>query len=568
MNKDKISSQEIIDSIASQLKINKRSAETFLKAMFGVIEEALLSGESVKVKNFGTFKLQWNEARESVNVTTGEKILLEGYNKINFIPDAKLKEIVNEPFAFLEPIQLDDETTKIESLKSEDTFDPLNILSDQASEIKELLLEINGLSGINSEEIAKQPVEITTEEPEEISEVDEVSEQSAGVEEMIEQDKPETFENESFEVPVYSAGDSTDSDISETSDNPTGISQESPAEETVIESQSASSNNEAVPTVPINQPSDNQNDIAVQEEQQVVNDTANQIETEIEDEPYREIETSLLAQNKTVQGQQEEEEEEENKGTSASQPETKDKFVIPPTILSTPDAFSLPVKPANVHRKGCLITLLVIFLLVGGFIVNYYLSSATRCWIKYTLLSEENTAKLNKFDKKVTTWMQNIEDWVSGIIEKKENKSIIYLTPDSSMLQPDTIPLKDIPADTLTDTANIVSQSDIEKIKTPNEADSIKILFDGPRVYPKTIALEKMKEGNRLTLLAERYYGLKDFWVYIYEANKDRISNPDNIANGTEIRIPKVDKRLINKDNPECIKKAKELHDLYVGKKN
>ena len=57
MNKDKISTQEIIDLIASKASVSKRAAEEFLKVMIGTIEEALLAGELVKIKNFGTFKL-------------------------------------------------------------------------------------------------------------------------------------------------------------------------------------------------------------------------------------------------------------------------------------------------------------------------------------------------------------------------------------------------------------------------------------------------------------------------------------------------------------------------------
>jgi hypothetical protein len=55
--------------------------------------------------------------------------------------------------------------------------------------------------------------------------------------------------------------------------------------------------------------------------------------------------------------------------------------------------------------------------------------------------------------------------------------------------------------------------------------------------------------------------------VYIYEANKERIKNPDMIPIGTLIKIPKVDARLLDAQNPKVMSKARELHDLYVGKK-
>jgi len=91
------------------------------------------------------------------------------------------------------------------------------------------------------------------------------------------------------------------------------------------------------------------------------------------------------------------------------------------------------------------------------------------------------------------------------------------------------------------------------------------MLFDQHRVYTEFIAEERINEGSRLTLISEKYYGFKDFWVYIYEANLQKITNPDRIPTGTIIRIPKLDERLIDKDNLRCVQYAKQLHDLYVG---
>ncbi|MFT3754022.1 MAG: HU family DNA-binding protein [Paludibacter sp.] len=147
MNKEKISSQEIIDLVASKASVSKRAAEEFLKVMIATIEEALLAGDVVKIKNFGTFKLQWNEPRKSVNVQTGEEIILPGYHKVAFTPDTTLKDVVNEPFAHLEPVQLDgDDEFVIPEKKEEEVLDPLRIFTEQASEIKDLLSEINALS--------------------------------------------------------------------------------------------------------------------------------------------------------------------------------------------------------------------------------------------------------------------------------------------------------------------------------------------------------------------------------------------------------------------------------------
>ena len=83
---------------------------------------------------------------------------------------------------------------------------------------------------------------------------------------------------------------------------------------------------------------------------------------------------------------------------------------------------------------------------------------------------------------------------------------------------------------------------------------------------PADIATETMKQGGRLTLMALKYYGNKVFWVYIYEANKDKITDPNNIPVGTKIRIPKPDSTKINARDSECIVKAKSLQTRILSK--
>ena len=150
MNKEKISSQEIIDLVAVKASVSKRAAEEFLKVMISSIEDALLADDSVKVKGFGTFKLQWNEPRKSVNVQTGDEIILDGFYKVVFAPEISLRELVNEPFAHLEAVELDSDNNFILQQKEEEPpLDPLRIFTEQASEIKDLLSEIRALSTVS-----------------------------------------------------------------------------------------------------------------------------------------------------------------------------------------------------------------------------------------------------------------------------------------------------------------------------------------------------------------------------------------------------------------------------------
>ena len=95
---------------SSDLKsgISLQDAELFIRKMFDVANEGLQSDKLVKMKWLGTFKVMAVKDRESVDVNTGERILIEGRDKISFTPDNILKEIVNKPFAQFETVVVND----------------------------------------------------------------------------------------------------------------------------------------------------------------------------------------------------------------------------------------------------------------------------------------------------------------------------------------------------------------------------------------------------------------------------------------------------------------------------
>lgn len=100
--------QLIADTVAKKHKITVKEAEKFVSAMFDVMNEGLKTDKLVKVKGLGTFKVQAVKPRESVNVNTGERVLIEGHGKVSFTPDATMKELVNKPFAQFETVVLND----------------------------------------------------------------------------------------------------------------------------------------------------------------------------------------------------------------------------------------------------------------------------------------------------------------------------------------------------------------------------------------------------------------------------------------------------------------------------
>lgn len=100
--------QLIADAVAKKHKITVKEAEKFVSAIFDVVNEGLKTDKLVKVKGLGTFKVQSVKPRESVNVNTGERVLIEGHEKVSFTPDATMKEFVNKPFAQFETVVLND----------------------------------------------------------------------------------------------------------------------------------------------------------------------------------------------------------------------------------------------------------------------------------------------------------------------------------------------------------------------------------------------------------------------------------------------------------------------------
>jgi nucleoid DNA-binding protein len=88
----------------AQSGATKRFTESFLRELVQVIQEYLEKDGVVKVKGLGTFKLIWNEPRKSVDVSTGNTIVLPGHYKVTFMPDNEVKEKINAPYAHLETV--------------------------------------------------------------------------------------------------------------------------------------------------------------------------------------------------------------------------------------------------------------------------------------------------------------------------------------------------------------------------------------------------------------------------------------------------------------------------------
>lgn len=153
---DKISIQDIARTLIERNGLSKKDASAFVNAMFDIIQQALERDRVVKVKGLGTFKIIDVDARESVNVNTGERVLIEGHDKITFTPDALMKELVNKPFSQFETVVLKDGVDFDDMAKGESGIEPdFEIIEDPAI-----------IPLVDFEDNTDEPVKILASEPE------------------------------------------------------------------------------------------------------------------------------------------------------------------------------------------------------------------------------------------------------------------------------------------------------------------------------------------------------------------------------------------------------------------
>ena len=112
----KINLQQLAKILAQKKDIPQRDAEAFLKEFFDSIIQNVTTDKLVKVKGLGTFKLIEVLDRESVNINTGERIVIPGHTKLSFAPENALKDLINKPFADFQAVVLN-EGTSVEEME-------------------------------------------------------------------------------------------------------------------------------------------------------------------------------------------------------------------------------------------------------------------------------------------------------------------------------------------------------------------------------------------------------------------------------------------------------------------
>lgn len=126
--------------LAEKTGLSQQEAELFIKKMFDVVNAGLQDDKQVKVKWLGTFKVTSVKDRESVDVNTGERIVIDGRDKISFTPDNILKEIVNKPFAQFETVVVND-GVEFDEIDRKFEAEEQMVENQQVKESKEQMVE-------------------------------------------------------------------------------------------------------------------------------------------------------------------------------------------------------------------------------------------------------------------------------------------------------------------------------------------------------------------------------------------------------------------------------------------
>ena len=424
MAEEKITIVDLRKAIAKQTEIEEAQVNAFLNQLIATIKDGLRKDKLVKISGLGTFKLQWVEPRKSVNISTGEPIVIEGYQKLSFTPEQSVKERINEPYADLAPVILDEQGNAIEGQMPK--ADPMQKFDEQALEIKDILADLGA--------------DLTQEEP-------------AATETKVDEPIAESNEESAIE--------------------------ESAAE--IVETPAVETPEVEVPKV---------------EEPKV---ETPEVEAPKVEEP--EVETPKAAEVSSEKKSKEEKKE----------------------------------KPF----RGWLVAIItVLSLIILLFICGLFLQNKIEEW------ADMLNGKIG-----VEETMLDYEDYSSDAVSSTANTVVLSNDSANTEAVTDSATAENGDSSALAETDKPLSKTDFYK----------------ERIYTEFIGFETVREGSRLTWIAKKFYDNKELWVFIYEANRDKIKNPSTVTVGTQLKIPALPDEFSDPNNMKAQHLIKKLQEQYLN---
>lgn len=585
---DEVNLKSLVDVFASKAKITKKEANAFVKAFQNIFIDALSKDKVLKITGLGSFKVTLVNERSSVDVNTGKPIKINSHYKIVFTPDSELKNIVNSPFAHLDTIIIDDVVdmsdgevnidtlsqdlknlsanhtvssfppvdevkTDVQLIKTDNEADkvesPLEKLAEQALEIKSLLADIQGFSSDGQDtktDVIPNP-DINSESENQPDTLPN-SESEIYPDTVVNSEKKITHE-----IEIYP--DTKKDSQTETSDKESVISEtENTAQEDIMSDAEIVSKPENGAEEELVSETDNITNDEIESEAENVSETENSAKEETQSDVEKKLELERETQPKTtLEGENNpklEMEPEVEKTSECENVNNSSELKEEKNNSNSPNAEMLLAIRKEYQRKRrrrvaiILSILAIVLILASALALDFYYNGFVKQRFD-TIIAMNNTSDddVNDIDK------------TDKLHHDNNVQESVVLTNDTAVEIVDTLQYNE--QDTAFD--------DVPDTKAETSIEQTDI-FNTPRVYTRFLDTIQMPKDSRLTLISLKYYGHRDFWVYIYEANQSRIPNPNVIVPGTTLYIPKVNGALIDSSNPQAIKYARELHDKFVKK--
>ena len=189
--------QQLAKKLAVRKHMSQKSAETFLREFFDAIIQNVTAQKSVKITGLGSFKLIEVQERESVDVNTGERIVIPGHTKLTFTPDGALKDMVNKPFADFQTVIINEGTNLEEMEKTpEEEASEEAPEATETSEALDVPKSTDALAAPEVSEAIETPDVSAAPSSEEESETEEVSEENPASESEEESEEAPVSESE------------------------------------------------------------------------------------------------------------------------------------------------------------------------------------------------------------------------------------------------------------------------------------------------------------------------------------------------------------------------------------
>jgi nucleoid DNA-binding protein len=491
----KFSLSNIAEELAAKSGITRDASTNFVHSLIEVIEKGLQEDGMVKIKGLGTFKLQEMSDRVSVDVNTGERITIKGYRKVAFTPDSAMKELVNRPFAHFEPTELNEGYPEEEQSVVSETLADEHDGVEQAEELGEEMV-----AGV---ETADEPQRETSEDAVELPMEDAVTVEASA--DAVEDEMVETAE-ETIPAEEGDVMENTEEELSEDS----STEEVGPAEESAEESAEENS---------------------AEENSEAISAEENAEEISAEESAEESTEENSAEENSAEENAEESVEEISAEEISAEENESSEAEAVQETSVVEE---TVPTEPKSTKRRGWG-WVVVLLLCVTAYGTYRWLSKNSAGEEKDSLeggvVYADMTVNPNLKEELGEEWENESEVKTSlpvdeqVALEEQESKPSVVETeaPAAKVVDPHMPEITSCEV-VLTESLKAKSVKDI----TPN--DTTDYVFDG------TLVVHKLKNGETIIQLANKYYGDKRLWPYIVKYNK--MKNFNSVAIGQQIQIP------------------------------